>query len=103
MAFLHYPPESTPSLYKGDYYTREEYEQLNSLLRHQSTFLNLLLLKALDEDDTISIYRAICQMEVPYKYSAWKIIYDTPLEQIPTFLDIEPIETICMWRLQINK
>lgn len=103
MALIHTHPEAMPSLHKGDYYTKEEYEQLRGLLSHQSTFRNLLLLKALDEDDLPSIHRAISRIDAPHKYSAWKIIYDTALDQIPLLMDIEPIKTICMWRLQINK
>jgi hypothetical protein len=92
-----------PSLYRGDYYTPDEYAQLKNLILQDHTLRYTLLFNALENDDPKKIKRSIKDIELPYKYSLWKIIYDTPLEDIPRHINDEDIMYICQWRLQINK
>lgn len=92
-----------PSLYRGDYYTPDEYDQLKILISENRTLEYILLLNALEHKDTKIIKRSIRDITLPYRHSLWKLMYDTPLESIPLFINDPNVTSICQWRLQINK
>ena len=94
--------KSKPSLYKGDYYTIEEYEALAGLLGG-----NLLskIIKANIRKGAVTIkrrlhgYHDVFRMAVPYD-----LIYNIPLNDVPLYLSRDDVSTtICQWRFQINK
>jgi hypothetical protein len=106
-------PKNKPSLYKGDYYTQEEYDILHKLLVNPKGLVESLLSihtsKSYSKDIKQSIYglNSITAVSNHTKYngvSIYNLIYNTPLDNVPLFLNTSPLHRIiCQWRFQINK
>lgn len=101
-------PNNKPSLYKGDYYTTEEYSILHKLLANPKGLVESLLFVHTEKTRSKYIKKHIQGLnQIPTDsniISIYNLIYDTPLENIPIFINTSPLhKIICQWRFQINK
>lgn len=93
--------KSKPSLYKGDYYTLDEYKHLADMLNG-----NLLALTI-----NASIIRGLIPSRIKrdiknfFLQNVYTLVYDTHLNDIPLQINTEipAFKSICQWRLDINK
>lgn len=92
-----------PSLYRGDYYTKEEYDLLRLLISKDKHVIVRLLETALEEKGPGRIKRKVNSILLPTKYPVGLAIYGTPLELVPTLMHVWALTSICQWRFQINK
>jgi hypothetical protein len=100
--------KNKPSLYKGDYYTPEEYTALHKLLVITKNLIESLLFVHTEKTHSKNIKKHIQGLNQILTdsdiISIYNLIYNTPLEDIPLFLNTSDLHrTICQWRLQINK
>lgn len=101
--------KSAPSLYKGDYYTRQEYDQLKTMILPRREFVFLWLRFILDKKpDQIKREVKSCYIKIQGVQDfqkPYELMFCTPLENIPRYLNEK--EDICIylaqWRFQINK
>ena len=93
--------KSKPSLYRGDYYTIEEYEALINFLG--ADLLSHIIRRYLPKGAS-AVKRRIHSLGIVIGV-AYDLIYNTPLDNVPLFLneDSKLYTTICQWRFQINK
>jgi hypothetical protein len=107
-------PKKKPSLYKGDYYTTEEYTALHKLLVNPKGLIASLLFvhteKSYSKNIKVTIQSLSSITDVSYrsKYgnglSIYNLVYNTSLENVPLSLNKSDLHrTICQWRFQINK
>ena len=103
--------KSAPSLYRGDYYTRQEYDQLIILIRDNKSYLFSWLGTILFSKKPSTIKREVKRISDTFfnatlntsNIPLYKIMYDSPLGDVPLYLNHNELNIIAQWRFQINK
>jgi hypothetical protein len=93
--------KSKPSLYRGDYYTIEEYRLLAKFLG--SSLISFIIKNYLCNGAS-SVKRHIHIYKDVSGANLYDLIYNTILDNVPLFLNEDnEFTSVCQWRLQINK
>jgi len=107
-------PKNKPSLYRGDYYTLEEYRTLSKLLYDGKNLIETLLrihtaIGNNPEEIKLSIKKLINPIFVcigsRYNGSGvYDLLYNTHLNDVALYINTSNVHSvICQWRFQINK
>jgi hypothetical protein len=104
------------ALFRGDYYTKDEYALLKNMIANDTSLQFQLLSSTLDNKPTsikrklyhhyknTKIYNPGDRYSKASEFTPYVIMYNTPLHNLPLHINgPNIIKAICQWRFQINK